>query len=156
MKKIILIGIFLATVLNVQAQVNPHALGLRLGGNGTYSRAEISYQHGMSDVNRLEFDLGFSGNKDYKAMFLTGTYQWVWNIQGGLNWYAGPGAALGFANSDDNSSFNLGVGGQIGIEYDLNTIKAPLLLSLDFRPMWSFIGDSGFGWGFALGVRYTW
>ena len=143
------------------AQVNPHAIGLRFGGDGNSNGAEISYQHGMGEANRFEFDLGFRGYRHYNDMFISGTYQWDWNITSGLNWYVGPGVALGFYNwnndNDKSSGINLGLGGQIGLEFDFNELGAPILLSLDARPMFDFIGHNhGLGWGAALGVRYTW
>jgi len=140
------------------AQVNPHAIGLRIGGNGDINGAELSYQKGFNDVNRLELDLGFGGNSHHNRIFLAGIYHWDWNITDGLNWYLGPGAGLGFYSYDDGDDYmNIAIGGQIGLEYDFNTLDAPILLSLDARPMWDFLGDnSGFGWGIALGVRYTW
>ncbi len=141
-----------------QAQVNPHAIGLRFGGNGDINGAELSYQHGLSESNRFELDLGFGSSKKHNRFFVAGIYHWVWNITGGLNWYVGPGAVVGFYSYDDNDDYvNVGLGGQIGMEYDFNKLNAPILLSIDFRPMWDFIGDnSGLGWGAALGVRYTW
>jgi len=144
--------------LCAQAQVNPHALGLRLGGDGNVNGAEISYQQALGGKNRLELDLGFGGNKNQSRVYLAGIYQWNWNIKGGLNWYAGPGATLGFYSYDNfENHVNVGVGGQVGLEYDFNSMKAPILLSLDTRPMWNFIGyGSGLGWGVALGIRYTW
>jgi hypothetical protein len=82
----------------------------------------------------------------------------IFNIVGGLNWYIGPGASVGFYSYDNDPGYlNLALGGQIGIEYDFNVHGAPILLSLDARPMWDFIGDhAGLGWGAALGLRYTW
>lgn len=80
------------------------------------------------------------------------------NIDGGLNWYIGPGGTVGIHEYDDNPAYlNISLGGQLGLEFDFNTIDAPLLLSLDVRPMWDFLGDnSGLGWGGAMGLRYTW
>lgn len=163
MKKVIVILCFiLGTGLALQAQVHPRAIGLRFGGGSVFG-GEISYQQGLSETNRLEFDLGFGGSANYSSLFVSGTYQWNWNITEGLNWYAGPGAAVGFYSrtNDDNkikSGLTLGVGGQIGLEYDFNHLNAPILLSLDTRPIFDFIGynDGGFGWGVSLGVRYTW
>lgn len=160
-KALIILCIVLSMSFFAQAQVNPHAIGLRLGGDGTSSGAEISYQHGLSGSTRLEFDLGFTGYNHYNNIFLSGTYQWDWNLVGGLNWYVGPGAAIGFYNwdyKDENSNgLYLGVGGQIGLEFDFNKIGAPILLSIDTRPMFDVAGhDTGFGWGVALGIRYTW
>ena len=157
-KQLLVLMALLGLSLYVEAQVNPHAIGLRLGGNGDINGAEISYQHGLSESNRLELDLGFGGNSNHSRLGLVGIYQWAWNIDGGFNWYVGPGAGLGYHNYDNSDGYvNVAIGGQIGIEYDFNANSTPLLLSLDARPMWDFIGDnSGFGWGIALGIRYTW
>ncbi len=68
------------------------------------------------------------------------------------------GVGVGLYTYDDaDGYFNIGLGGQIGIEYNLNTHDIPLMVSLDARPMWDFLGsNAGFGWGAALGIRYTW
>ncbi len=160
-KRLIILTVIISMSLSTFGQVNPHAIGLRSGGDGSINGAEISYQHGMGEANRLEFDLGFRGNKNYNNMFLSSVYQWNWNLTSGLNWYVGPGAALGFYRwNDDNTSssgLNLGIGGQIGLEFDFNKVGAPILLSIDARPMFDFIGyNNDFGWGAALGIRYTW
>lgn len=157
----------LVLAFSSNAQVNPHAIGVRLGG-GVYGQGgEISYQHGVSDMNRLEFDLGWRYGKyddngignDYSHIVFSAIYHWDWNITDGLNWYVGPGAQLGAWNYkyyDDGDGFTLAVGGQIGLEYDFNQHGAPILLSLDSRPMWGFVGAyRRFGYGAALGIRYT-
>jgi hypothetical protein len=160
-KLVIIITVLMSISLSSLAQVNPHAIGLRFGGDGNINGAEISYQQAFGDVNRLELDLGFKGYRNYNDMFVAGIYHWVWNLNGGLNWYAGPGAAVGFYNWDDgttnDSGISLGIGGQIGLEFDFNELGAPILISMDARPMIDVVGyDNGFGWGAALGVRYTW
>jgi len=159
MKKFLISALlFVGMGYYVNAQVHPHALGLRLGGNGDVNGVELSYQKGFNDVNRLELDLGFAGNPHHNRVFLLGIYHWDWNITDGLNWYIGPGAGIGFYSYDEGDDyFNVAIGGQIGLEYDFNTLDAPILLTLDTRPMWDFVGDdAGFGWGVALGVRFTW
>lgn len=157
-KRIVLLTFIAAMSFYAHSQVNPHALGVRLGGDGDVNGGEISYQHGMGDANRLELDLGWGGNNHHNRMYLVGMYHWDWNLTGGLNWYVGPGAGVGFYHWDNEEDYiNISVGGQIGLEYDFNKIGAPILLSIDIRPMWDFLGDdhSGFGWGTALGIRYT-
>lgn len=146
---------FLLIGFSINAQVNPRAIGIRLGGNGDINGVEISYQHGMGNTNRLELDLGFGSSSHYSRMYVAGIYHWDWNITDALNWYAGPGATVGFRTYKDKDNYvNVGIGGQIGLEYDFSG-KAPILLSLDARPMWNLLGhSSGFGWGSALGVRY--
>ncbi len=159
MKKILVFAFLIFSLgYYAQAQVNPHAIGLRFGGNGVVNGAELSYQQGLGDNNRLELDFGFGGNKTHNRIFLAAIYHWVWNITGGLNWYIGPGGCVGFYHYNDYDGYiNFALGGQIGLEYDFNKVGAPILLSLDARPMWDFLGDhAGFGWGAALSLRYTW
>lgn len=155
-RNLLILSILAACFFSTQAQVNPHAIGLRLGTGGQFFGGEFSYQHGMGAANRLELDLGFGGNSDNNNFYVAGTYQWDWNLTEGLNWFVGPGATLGFQNYDNDGRFNLGIGGQIGLEYDFQTLGAPILVSLDTRPMWNFIGHTGMDWGLALGVRYVW
>lgn len=164
MKKIGLICLLaLSFAQFAQSQVNPHAIGIRGEAGNRGGGGEISYQHGFGDANRLELDLGWNGNNgnsnNYSHISLAGIYHWVWNITDGFNWYVGPGARLGLwnnKNSSNDDGITLGLGGQIGIEYDFNDLGAPLLIGLDTRPMWGFIGGgSGFGYGGALSLRYT-
>lgn len=168
-----MIAIFVGLIsFSSTAQVNPHAIGVRLGGGVYGNGLEISYQHGVSDMNRLEFDLGWTYGKynneigygsNYSRIVISGIYHWDWNLTEGLNWYVGPGAQIGYWDykyntTDYNDQVTIGIGGQIGLEYDFNNHGAPILLSLDTRPMWGVIGPTyyrSFGYGAALGIRYT-
>jgi len=155
MKKLFLFIVFISLGAMAAAQISPHALGGRLYGGDTFSAAELSYQKGLNSRNRLELDGSFAFKKDFTRIAIVGIYHWDWKIVGGLNWYVGPGASLSFDNYNNNSYVNIGIGGQIGIEYKFKDL--PLLISLDARPMWDFLGDvNGLGWGAALGIRYTW
>lgn len=156
-KTFVLIAMLVTFSFYSTAQVNPNAIGLRLGG-GSFNGAEISYQLGVSEANRFEFDLGFGSSEHHSRTYVTGIYHWTWNIVEGFNWYVGPGAAIGVFNDNDEDAYiNVSVGGQIGLEYDFNSLGAPILLSLDARPMWDLLGsNAGIGWGTALGIRYIW
>jgi hypothetical protein len=162
MKKVILSAMMLiGLAFTAQAQdISKNALGLRLGDNDGFG-GEISYQRGLSKNNRLELDLGFRNSNEVDAFKLTGVYQWVWNIDGGFNWYAGVGGGLGSWSYDyrangnqykDNGTFVF-VAGDIGIEYDFDI---PLLLSLDFRPEFGGRGyyENNYGSDIAVSVRY--
>jgi len=130
-------------------EISKNAIGLRLGDSNGFG-AEISYQRAIGDNNRLEFDFGWRD----------GLYHWVWNIDGGFNWYAGPGIGFGaysFENpgrKDVNDAFVF-LAGNIGIEYSFDF---PLLLSLDFRPELGFGDDvydnNDLDFDIGLGVRY--
>jgi hypothetical protein len=163
MKNLILTAlVFAAFTISLQAQeISKNAIGLRLGDSDGFG-PEVSYQRAVGDNNRLEFGLGLRSNSDYVAYKLVGIYQWVWNIDGGFNWYVGPGIGVGQINFDDdrfNQNFRddndetfAFVAGDIGIEYNFDI---PLLLSLDFRPEFGF-GDyrDDVDFDIALGVRY--
>ena len=115
-----------------QAQeIATNAIGLRLGGGDGFG-SEISYQRKLEKSNRIEGNLGWNNSNDFDAIKLTGIYQWVWNIDDGFNWYAGPGAGIETWNSTHNNSGTfLFITGNVGIEYGFSI---PLLISLDFRP----------------------
>lgn len=156
MKKIILLFAVLASftfVSNAQ-EIADNAIGLRLGDSDGFG-AEISYQRALGDNNRLEADLGWRSGNGYDGFKLTGLYQWVWELDGNFNWYAGAGGGFGsysFDNNtlDDETFFFLA--GDIGIEYNFDI---PLLISLDFRPELGF-GDfrDDLDFDIALGIRY--
>jgi len=128
MKKIILtLAILVSMAGALSAQVDGKAIGLRFGGVG-----EISYQHPLGDTHRLELDLGLGAWR----MGLTGIYHWVWDLSSvtdGLNWYAGPGAAIGttYGTWYGGNGLYVGIAGQVGIEYNFDF---PLQVSLDYRP----------------------
>jgi len=158
-KSILVISLVLGLSWGSQAQnVSKNALGLRIGDNDGFG-GELSYQRKMAANNRLELDLGWRNNSNVDAVKLAGIYQWVWNIDGGLNWYAGVGGGLGAWNHDDKINKNNGiiafVAGDLGIEYNFD---APIQLSLDFRPELYFNANdyrsNNFGPDIALGIRY--
>ncbi|MDH5413707.1 MAG: hypothetical protein OEW87_06185 [Flavobacteriaceae bacterium] len=158
MKKLIFTAmLIIGSLYHTSAQdISEHAIGIRTGDNDGFGYA-ISYQRKIKDINRIEVDLGFRDNKNFDAWKLTGLYHWVWNIDGGFNWYAGFGAGIGtynnkFNNDDDGLFVN--ADGNIGIEYNF---EIPLLISIDFRPEFGIIndfGDNDLDLDIALGIRY--
>lgn len=159
MKKILitLVAIFFSVVTYSQ-QIAENAIGLRLGDNDGFG-TEISYQRALGGNNRLEADLGWRSHDYVDAFRLTGLYQWVWNLDGGFNWYAGAGAGVGSVSyddehfgHDDNDDFFALLAGDIGLEYNFDF---PLLLSLDFRPEFGLNDyNDDLSFDIALGVRY--
>ena len=149
----VLIASAFATVAT--AAIPANAIGARLNGG-----AEVSYQRGLSSKNRLEIDVGWYSNRYYNhndswsSLGVTGIYQWDWNITSGLNWFVGPGGAIGIYSGHE-SGLGLGVGGQIGLEYNFNTLGAPILLGLDLRPMWGVFSNAGMNNDAGLSIRYT-
>ena len=160
MKKVIVLTVlFVGAVLSSQAQeISKNSIGLRLGDNDGFG-AEISYQRRLTPINRLEFDLGWRNSDEVDAIKLAGMYQWVWNIDKGLNWYAGAGGGIGSWRYSNEGESNNGtfvfISGNLGIEYQFDF---PLQLTLDVRPeIYLLSGDyreTNFGPDLALGIRY--
>lgn len=162
MKKVLLTAFLLAGIaLSAQAQDRRNALGLRLGDNDGFG-GEVSYQRDLSSNHRLELDLGWRDSDHWDAVKLAGLYQWVWNIEGGFDWYAGVGGGVGSWSydydgpgpHDDDSGAFIFAAGDIGIEYNFDI---PLQISLDLRPEIYFNDDyrnDNFGADFGLGIRY--
>lgn len=161
MKKICL-SIFamvsLFTFVNAQ-NISENAIGLRLGDNNGFG-AEVSYQKSLGDNNRLELDLGWRDSNNTSGFKLAGLYQWIWNLDGSFNWYAGVGGGVGsysidLPNNRSETDTFLLAAGNIGIEYDFDI---PLLISLDFRPEIGFGDDlynnNDLDFDIALGLRY--
>ncbi len=160
MKKLLGLLLFLGLSFTAQSQnISKNALGLRLASG---NKLEASYQRAIKKNNRLEFDLGWDRNSDnlLNRYQITGIYDWVWNIDGGFNWYAGAGAAFG--NAFDG--YYVDAAGNIGIEYDF---KIPLQISLDYRPHIGLVNNNNNdtpkndydnprlgGSSFGLGVRF--
>lgn len=163
MKKTLLFAFLLLGTVFAQAQdISKNALGLRLGDNDGFG-GEVSYQRGLSSETRLEFDLGWRNSNSVDALKLAVLHQWVWNIDGGFNWYAGLGGGIGTwkaekvtvngINYGGDSNTVLFAAGDIGIEYNFDV---PIQLSLDFRPEF-YLSDGindDFGPDIALGIRY--
>lgn len=157
MKKLFVLSLALiGFVFSMNAQeISENAIGLRFGDNDGLG-AEVSYQRGLGDNNRLEFDLGWRSSSNFDAFKLTGLYQWIFPLDGSFNWYVGAGGGLASFSGkkllDGESETALFAAGDIGIEYNFDI---PLLLSLDFRPEIGFGDfDDDLNFDIALGVRY--
>ncbi|WP_458626499.1 hypothetical protein [Winogradskyella sp. PC D3.3] len=160
MKKLFLLSVLFIgfTTLSQAQEIADNAIGLRLGDSDGFG-TEVSYQRALGGNNRLEVDLGWRSGNNYDGFKLAGLYQWVWDLEGGFNWYAGAGGGLGSYSFDkfyvDGKDYNetfVFLAGDVGIEYSFDF---PLLLSLDFRPEIGF-GDvnNDLDFDIALGVRY--
>ncbi len=166
MKKLLLtFGIIMTIATTSLAQ---KAIGLRFGTQLASSiGAELSYQQPLNN-NRLEIDFGAAGgfsigSDDYNSfsLSLTAAYQWKFNIVNGFNWYVGPAASGGLYFVHYDKTFEgptLGLGGQLGIEYDFSSKGVPLQISLDTRPMFNLLSPQearGYNVSACLSLRYT-
>lgn len=164
MKKTILI-VFTVLALGWQAnaqEIAKNAIGIRLSESDGFG-PEVNYQRALGENNRLELGLAFHSKKYWDAVKLTGIYQWVWNIDGGFNWYAGPGLGAGVVNYDkkhkdyyydnryDDSEAFAFLTGDVGIEYGFDF---PLLISFDFRPQINLGYRDNVSFDVGLSARY--
>lgn len=154
MKYIILTIACFFTISAIQAQqLSENAIGVRLGHNNGFG-AEISYQRALKQNQRIEGNLGFRSDAKSSAFKLTGVYQWGWNIEERLNWYAGVGGGIGrWKDKPTNTTDTILFGaGNLGIEYQL---EVPLQIALDFRPEVGFTGPyTGLKSNIGLSLRY--
>lgn len=150
MKKIFTIALSVLAFAAV-ASAQPRALGLRFGGagvNGFGYGAELSYQH-IGGPGFIEVDLGWSN------IGINGTAAWdcIFATADNFNFYVGPGVNAGFYDLGGDINFNLGVAGQLGVEYQIGSI--PLNISFDWRPTFYVIPSTHFSpFGAALSFRY--
>jgi len=164
-KALVIFGIIITIATTSFAQ---RAIGLRFGTQLASSiGAELSYQQPLNN-NRLEIDFGAAGgfsigSDDYNSfsLSLTAAYQWKFNIVNGFNWYVGPAASGGLYFVHYDKTFEgptLGLGGQLGIEYDFSSKGVPLQVSLDTRPMFNLLSPQearGYNVSACLSLRYT-
>ena len=166
MKKVLVIfGIIITIATTSLAQ---RAIGVRFGtGLASSLGAELSYQQPLNN-NRLEIDFGAAGgfsigSDDYNSfsLSLTAAYQWKFNIVNGFNWYVGPAASGGLYFVHYDKTFEgptLGLGGQLGIEYDFSSKGVPLQVSLDTRPMFNLLSPQearGYNVSACFSLRYS-
>ncbi len=136
-----------------------NALGVRFAV-GSALGVGLSYQRAMKNKHRLELDLdGLRVSSAGSYFAVAGIYHWLFSISQNLNWYIGPGASLLISSGGKNNDgyVGIGIGGQAGLEYNLEeALKFPLLVSLDTRPMFNFLGTSSYNFSLFLGLRYMW
>ncbi len=125
---------------------NAQELGIRFGGTNSHGGAAIDAVFGVGQFSRIHADLGI-----YKGgVGIDAVWDFLYKPLGNeaFNWYLGVGPSTYIG--DD---FELGVSGEIGLEYRFNI---PLALGLDWRPTFWIIDETKFGAGsFGLNVRYV-
>ncbi len=157
MRKLYFVVALILSVNMVSAQLSKNAFGLRLGGGEGYE-TEISFQHRLTDKNRLELDFGMLSGNHYTAWSAAGIYQWTWEIGDGFDWFVGAGGRIGSLNWDknfnapNNGGMLLAAVGVVGIEY---SFPGGIQLGFDYRPELGLINHANaFGNNAALSIRY--
>ena len=152
MRKILFISAFIFTALTSYSQRSDGgsyttALGVKVWDGGG-----ISLKHFFSENKAGEL-IGYFWSQGFR---LTGLYEIHGDISGasGLKWYIGPGAHVGFYNTNYGDGSFIGLDGVLGLDYKFR--GAPVNMSLDWQPSFEFGDGRGFtgSWG-GLGIRYT-
>jgi hypothetical protein len=124
---------------------NAQEIGLRFG-DVSAGNVAIDGIFSTGDFSRIHADVSFGNGLGVDAL-----WDFVYRPLGdeALNWYAGVGPYIQIADP-----FWLGVVGEIGIDYQFDTV--PISLSFDWRPAVSIVEVTDFHpGGFGLNVRYV-
>ena len=141
MKKYLLVIIVVAGFSTASAQ----ELGIRFG-NITGGNVAIDGVFSMGEFSRIHADVSFGNGVGIDVL-----WDFLYRPLPGeaFNWYvgAGPYTFIG-------SNFELGVVGEIGLEYHFNEV--PLAIGADWRPYFRIIDNTDFGAeSVGLNVRYV-
>lgn len=142
--------------LGIAVTSNAQEVGIRFGNNWNNNVA-IDAIFGAGKYSRIHADLSFGHGVSAEAL-----WDFVYRPLGsdGINWYAGVGLSTFFGstensdNTTDDSDFQLGIPGEIGLEYRFR--KAPLALGIDWRPVFVIVDNTSFSAGeFGVNFRYV-
>ncbi len=155
MKKVFLATFLFLTILagSATAQSNIGSNDYQTALGVKFYPGAVSLKHFVTDKNALE-GIAYFWNRGTR---ITGLYEIHGDIQnaGGLKWYIGPGAHVGFYNNKYyRGGTYIGLDGVIGLDYKIRS--APINVSIDWQPSFEFGDGAGFNgnWG-GLAIRYV-
>ena len=155
MKKTLLLTFVLFTILTgaVNAQSNIGSTDYTTAIGVKFYPGAVSVKHFVTDKNALE-GIAYFWNRGTR---ITGLYEIHGEIEnaGGLKWYIGHGAHVGFYNNKYYAGATyIGLDGVLGLDYKFKS--APINLSIDWQPSFEFGDGAGFSgnWG-GLAIRYV-
>ncbi len=143
MKKVL---ITLALIAGTISFTNAQELGVRFG-NISAGNVAIDGIFSTGQFSRIHADVSFGGG----GVGIDALWDFLYRPLGdeAFYWYAGAGV---FTFIGDN--FDLGIIGEIGLEYRFKAV--PIALGLDWRPYLKIIDETKFGAdGFGLNVRWV-
>lgn len=147
--KPILLSLLASVLLFSAARAQDYrlALGLRLSNSSPTLNNSVTAKYFVTDKNALEGIVSFGSRFGLGALL---EIHKPLNNAGGLNWFYGAGAYVGFGNGDTY----LGPTGITGLDYKFPSV--PLNLSLDWKPELDIIPSINFvPDAFALSARFT-
>lgn len=147
MKKVFIICIVSIFMINLNAQKNLNALGIRLS-----DEVGFTYKRAIKPGTVIE---GIAVIKKH-SLLIDGLYEKYNPIPSfkSLSWFYGGGVFIGFWNSNGSGSTMAGLRGTVGLCYSFADI--PIDASIDWMPRLQLIDQSNFdGNVFGLSLRYT-
>lgn len=141
LKVSILFVLFSTTII---AQESKHEIGIELSPLHGRIVPNINYLFSINEFNQLDFTTGLGFGQGPQSGFIQGSfsayYKRKFNIVQGLNWYIGPGASVKYGRISDPFAQRLtvGVGMQVGLEYDFSKHNVPLIFGMDVKPEYNF------------------
>lgn len=148
MKKllVILITVLGIGITNTNAQVYQAAAGLGLDLGDGETLVGFSGKYFLSQHHALQGELLFG---DITGVNILYGYHGGFSGADNLQWYAGGGLGILFADGDSD----VGLRPLVGLDYKINGV--PLGFTFDWRPYISFDQGSEAA-RFGLGIRYLW
>jgi len=147
------VALFALLFICISGLSQAQELGIRFGSNWG-NNAAVDAVFGAGKFDRIHADLSFGGGVSAEAL-----WDFVYRPLGGneFNWYAGVGASIFMGTSNKynyNSSFQLGIPGEIGLEYRFK--QAPFALGMDWRPVFVIVENTALNAGeFGVNFRYV-
>ncbi len=143
MKKYLLIVV---VIIASYSYSGAQEIGIRFG-DVSGGNVAVDGIFGTSQFSRIHADVSFGNGVGIDVL-----WDFLYRPLGGeaFNWYAGVGPSM----VAQDSNFDLGIAGEIGLEYRFNTV--PIALGVDWRPMFEIIDTTDFhAGGFGFNVRYV-
>ncbi len=138
--------ITLALIVGTISFTNAQELGVRFG-NISAGNVAIDGIFSTGQFSRIHADVSFGNG----GVGIDALWDFLYRPLGdeAFNWYAGAGVFTFIGND-----FDLGIIGEIGLEYRFKSV--PIALGLDWRPYLKIIDETKFGAdGFGLNVRWV-
>lgn len=153
-RKLIIAGIVLCLGIGAaNAQRNNSDFNYSTAIGVKFYPTGVTLKHFIKGKNALE-GIAYFWNRGTRITGLYEIHNDVTSI-GGLRWYVGPGAHVGFYNKKYyGGSTYVGVDGVLGLDYKFKDI--PFNVSIDWQPSLEFGDGAGFSgsWG-GLALRYV-
>lgn len=158
MKNSIVLSILLSLSTITFAQNYKGAVGIKYNYSTlNFLVLEVNGKYFFANKHAIDVNLGLNKRCIWSQL----NYQFIGNIDGGLDWYTGGGLDFGRWLSESSSRQRglrsgdswFGLNMLAGVEYTFDYL--PLNLAFDTGPSIQLHPNAGFGWNASFTIRYT-